>query len=109
MSENKALKGGEFIIRETKASQIFTPEDWSEEQQMIAAMCDDFINQEIQPNLDRIDKMEEGLMPSILEKAGALGLLAISVPENLGGMGLDFKTSLLATEHLGKGYSFSVA
>lgn len=109
MSENKALKGGEFIIRETKASQIFTPEDWSEEQQMIAAMCDDFIKQEIQPNLDRIDKMEEGLMSSILEKAGELGLLAISVPENLGGMGLDFKTSLLATEHLGKGYSFSVA
>lgn len=109
MSENKPLKGGEFLIRETHASEVFTPEEWSEEQQMIASMCDDFITQEIQPNLDRIDKMEEGLMPSILQKAGELGLLAISVPENLGGMGLDFKTSLLATEHLGKGYSFSVA
>lgn len=109
MSENKPLKGGEFLIRETHASEVFTPEEWSEEQQMIAAMCDDFITQEIQPNLERIDKMEEGLMPSIMQKAGELGLLAISVPENLGGMGLDFKTSLLATEHLGKGYSFSVA
>ena len=109
MSENKPLKGGEFLIRETHASEVFTPEEWSEEQQMIASMCDDFITQEIQPNLDRIDKMEEGLMPSIMQKAGELGLLAISVPENLGGMGLDFKTSLLATEHLGKGYSFSVA
>ncbi|MFY7943026.1 MAG: acyl-CoA dehydrogenase family protein, partial [Crocinitomicaceae bacterium] len=76
---------------------------------MIAQMCDDFISQEILPNVERIDKMEEGLMPSILEKAGELGLLGLSVPEDLGGMGVDFKTSLLATEHLGHGYSFSVA
>jgi alkylation response protein AidB-like acyl-CoA dehydrogenase len=53
--------------------------------------------------------MEEGLMPSLLDKAGELGLLSLSVPENLGGMGLDFKSTLLATEKLGKGYSFSVA
>jgi alkylation response protein AidB-like acyl-CoA dehydrogenase len=76
---------------------------------MIADMCDDFIKAEVLPNLDRIDAMEEGLMPSIMEKAGELGLLAMSIPEELGGMGVDFKTSLLATEHLGKGYSFSVA
>jgi alkylation response protein AidB-like acyl-CoA dehydrogenase len=76
---------------------------------MIAKMCDDFIAQEILPNIERIDQREEGLMPSILEKAGELGLLGLSVPENLGGMGVDFKTSLLATEHLGHGYSFSVA
>lgn len=103
------IKGGEFIIRSTQPSEIFIPEEWNEEQQMIAQMCDDFIAQEIQPNLDRIDKMEEGLMPSLMEKAGELGLLGMSVPENLGGMGMDFKTSLLATEHLGTGYSFSVA
>lgn len=76
---------------------------------MIASMCDDFIAQEITPNLDRIDKMEDGLMPSLLEKAGELGLLGMSVPEEFGGMGVDFKTSLLATERLGKGHSFSVA
>jgi alkylation response protein AidB-like acyl-CoA dehydrogenase len=103
------IKGGEFIIRKTTTSEIFTPEEWTEEHQMIAQMCDDFIAQEILPNIERIDKMEEGLMPSILEKAGELGLLGLSVPENLGGMGVDFKTSLLATEHLGHGYSFSVA
>ncbi len=111
MSElnQSALKGGEFIIRKTLPSQIFTPEEWTEEQKMIAQMCDDFIAQEVTPNLERIDKMEEGLMPSLLEKAGELGMLGMSVPEEFGGMGVDFKTSLLATERLGKGHSFSVA
>jgi alkylation response protein AidB-like acyl-CoA dehydrogenase len=103
------IKGGEFIIRKTTTKDVFTPEEWTEEHQMIAKMCNDFIIHEILPNIERIDKMEEGLMQTILEKAGELGLLGLSVPENLGGMGVDFKTSLLATEHLGQGYSFSVA
>ena len=108
-TKEKAIKGGEFIIRDTKPENIFIPEEWNEEQKMIASMCDDFIEKEVVPHLDRIDKMEEGLMPSILNKAGELGMLGMSVPEDLGGMGVDFKTSLLATEKLGKGYSFSVA
>lgn len=108
MSTN-AIKGGEFIIRKTKPEDIFTPEEWTEEHQMIGKMCDDFINQEVVPVLDRMDKMEDGLMQSILEKAGELGMLGLSVPEELGGMGVDFKTSLLATERLGSGHSFSVA
>jgi alkylation response protein AidB-like acyl-CoA dehydrogenase len=108
MSE-KPIKGGEFLIRDTKSSEIFIPENWTEEQQMISDMCDDFIRVEIEPNLDRIDSMEEGLMSSIMEKAGEMGMLGMSVPQELGGMGVDFKTSLLATERLGKGYSFSVA
>lgn len=106
---SKAIKGGEFIIKRTTPEEIFTPEEWTEEQRMIAQMCDDFIAQEITPNLERIDKMEEGLMPALLDKAGELGLLGLSVPENLGGMGVDFKTSMLATERLGAGHSFSVA
>jgi len=110
MSENiKPIKGGEFLIRPTKASEIFTPEEWTEEHQMIAQMCDDFIDQEVYPVIDRIDNMEEGLMVSLLDKSGELGMLGMSVPEDLGGMGVDFKTSLLATERLGKGHSFSVA
>ena len=106
---NKPIKGGEFLIRTTQSSEIFTPEEWTEEHQMIAQMCDDFIDQEVYPVIDRIDSMEEGLMVSLLDKAGELGMLGMSVPEELGGMGVDFKTSLLATEHLGKGHSFSVA
>jgi len=107
--DQKPIKGGEFIIRDTAPSEIFIPENWTEEQRMIASMCDDFISTEIIPIIDRIDSMEEGLMPSIMEKAGELGLLGMSVPEDLGGMGVDFKTSLLATERLAGGYSFSVA
>lgn len=106
---SNAIKGGEFIIRDVHHNEIFTPEEWTEEQHMIGQMCDDFIQQEITPVLERVDKMEEGLMPSLLEKAGELGMLGMSVPEELGGMGVDFKTSLLATERLGKGHSFSVA
>ena len=76
---------------------------------MIGGMCEDFISQEVAPLIERIDSQEEGLMPSLLDKAGELGILGMSVPEEYGGMGVKFTTSLLATERLGKGYSFSVA
>src|SRR3954470_7519416 len=103
------LKGGEFLIRETEAKDIFIPEEWNEEQLMIAQTCRDFLAQQVWPNLDRIDAQEEGLMVDLLNKAGELGLLGISVPEEFGGFGKDFTTSMLATEVLGAGHSFAVA
>lgn len=109
MEDKKAIKGGEFIIRETSCDEIFTPEDYTEEQRMIAQTCLDFIRQNVDPHLDRIDSLEEGLMPSLVEKAGELGMLGMSVPAELNGMGVDFPTSMLATEYLGRGHSFSVA
>jgi alkylation response protein AidB-like acyl-CoA dehydrogenase len=105
----KAITGGEFLIRETTASDIFIPEEFTEEQLMMKQTCLDFVSQEITPNLDRIDHQEEGLMPSLIDKAGELGILGITVPENLGGLGMDLKTSMLVTEALGEGHSFSVA
>jgi alkylation response protein AidB-like acyl-CoA dehydrogenase len=102
-------KGGEFIIKETNAQDIFIPEQWNEEQLMMKKTCDDFIDQEVLPKLDQIDKQEEGLMQSLLMKSGELGLLGTSVPENLGGLGCDFVTSMLTTEALGAGHSFAVA
>lgn len=102
-------KGGQFLISETNPQDVFIPEQWSEEQLMIAQSCREFIASEVTPNLDRIDKMEEGLMPSLLDKAGELGLLAISIPEQFGGFGGDFNTALLTTEVLGAGHSFAVA
>ncbi len=106
---SKAIKGGEFLISETDANDIFIPEQFDEEQKMIAQSCQDFLDQEVYPNLDRIDKLEEGLMPSLITKAGELGLCGISVPEELGGFGKNFVTSMLTAEVTGAGYSFAVA
>jgi alkylation response protein AidB-like acyl-CoA dehydrogenase len=103
------IKGGEFLIKETKAEDIFIPEQWNEEQLMIAQTCQEFLAQEVHPNLDRIDNQEEGLMESLLEKAGELGLLGISIPEEYGGFGKDFVTTMLTTEVTGAGHSYSVA
>lgn len=109
MSTKQTIMGGEFLIKDARPEDIFIPENWSEEQMMIAQMCRDFLKTEVTPKLDAIDKQEEGLMASLLEKAGELGLLGISVPENLGGIGKDFVTSMLTTEALGAGHSFAVA
>jgi alkylation response protein AidB-like acyl-CoA dehydrogenase len=108
-TKQKAITGGEFLIRTTAAQDIFIPEEWSEEQIMMKKMCEDFVNQEIVPKLDDIDHQEPGLMESIIDKAGNLGLLSVTIPESLGGLGMDFKTSMLCTEALGAGHSFSVA
>jgi len=109
MTSHNTLTGGEFLIKETSAHDVFIPEEFQEEQLMMKQTCIDFVNQNIVPQLDAIDHQEPGLMESILDKAGELGLLSISVPEELGGMGMDFKTSMLTTEMLGAGHSFSVA
>lgn len=103
------LKGGEFLIKETDPHSIFIPEDFSEEQKMIKEMCETFIDTEITPILDRIDKMESGLMPSLLDKAGEQGLLGAAFPEEYGGLGKDFVTATLINEALGGGHSFAVA
>jgi alkylation response protein AidB-like acyl-CoA dehydrogenase len=108
MSNEKPIKGGEFLIKETQPADIFIPEEWSEEHKMIVQTCHDFLEAEITPNLDRIDSMEEGLMESKLKAVGELGLLGVSIPEEYGGLGLDFKASMLAAEALGGGHSFSV-
>ena len=91
--EKTHTKGGEFIIKDTEAADIFIPEEFDEEQLMIKKTCEDFLQTEVNPNLDRIDKLEEGLMPSLLDKAGELGLLAVSIPEEYGGFGKNFNTS----------------
>ncbi|RAW03160.1 acyl-CoA dehydrogenase family protein [Pseudochryseolinea flava] len=107
---NKAIKGGEFLIRETKAQEIFIPEEFNEEQRMIMQQCKDFLAKEVWPRLDEIDSMKDPkLMPSILDKAGELGLLGTSVPAELGGFGMDFNTTMLVAEVIGAGHSVAVA
>src|SRR3989339_55624 len=109
MENKNVLKGGEFLTRESQAANVFIPEEFSEEQQMIAGMCQDFLEKEIFPNLEQIDKNEPGFMRSFVSKAGELGLLGISVPEEFGGFGQTFVTSMITSDILGAGYSFAVA
>jgi len=108
-TKNTTIKGGEFLIRETACEDIFIPEEFDEEQLMIKKTCEDFLEAEVFPNLDRIDQQEEGLMQSLMDKAGELGLLAVSIPEEYGGFGKNFNTSMLVTDAIGSGYSFAVA
>jgi alkylation response protein AidB-like acyl-CoA dehydrogenase len=108
-TENNAIRGGEFLIRETRADEIFIPEEWNEEQLMMKQMTLEFVEKRIVPNLDAIDNQEEGLVPKLMEEAGELGLLGSSVPEELGGMGLDFKTTMLITEAIGGAHAYSVS
>ncbi len=103
------LKGGEFVIRTTDPQSVFIPEEFSEEHRMMADMANEFLEQHVDPVLDRIDAMEPGLMPSLLDKAGELGMLGVSIPEEYGGFGKDYITGMLMTEVLGAGHSFSVA
>ncbi|HEY8896048.1 MAG TPA: acyl-CoA dehydrogenase family protein, partial [Niastella sp.] len=105
----QTLKGGEWLIKESSPFDTFIPEDFTEEQQMVKDMCASFLDAEVMPILERIDKLEPGLMPSLVAKAGEQGLLGASIPEQYGGLGKDFITSNLVGEGLGGGFSFSVA
>lgn len=102
-------KGAEWLIKESTALDTFIPEDYNEEQLMVKNMCQSFLETEVIPAIDRIDKMEPGLMSSLMDKAGEQGLLSVSLPEKYGGLGKDFITSTLVNEGLGGGFSFSVA
>lgn len=105
-----AIKGGEFLIRETRAQEVFIPEEFSEEQKMIEQQCKDFLDKEVYPRLNEIDSMKDpALMPSLLDKAGELGLLGTSVPTEYGGFGMDFNTTMLVAEVIGAGHSVAVA
>ena len=104
----KSIQGGEFLVRETPAQDIFIPEQFNEEQKMMAQACQDFIDTEITPRIEEIDSMKNPeLVPSIFKKAGELGLLGIAVPEEYGGMGMSFNTSMLIADIIGAAGSFS--
>jgi len=106
---SNSIKGGEWLIKESIATETFTPEDFNEEQKMVMDMCHQFLENEVYPVLENIDKQEEGLMQRLIDKAGEQGLLSTSLPESYGGLGKDFITATIVNEGLGAGHSFSVA
>jgi len=108
--QKSTLKGGEFLIKNEPANSVFIPEEFSEEQKMFSDMANDFLKSRVWPNIAKIDKHEEpGLMEKLLEEAGELGLLGAGLPEEYGGMGVDFNTETILSEHLGPSHSFGVA
>ena len=109
MENRKVLKSGEFLVSEVESKDVFIPEEFNEEQVMIAQTCRDFLEAEVYPNLEKVEKSDRELMKSILKKSGELGLMGISIPEEYNGFGQSFVTQMLAAETTGAGYSFSVA
>ena len=110
VKENILIKGGEFIIKESNPEDIFTPEDFSEEQIMMKESVQEFINREVLPNKDRFEKKDYKLTKTCMQKAGELGFLAVGVPEAYGGLGMGFVSSMLVCDYIsGSTGSFSTA
>src|SRR5579872_4176334 len=106
---SSTIQGGGFLVQSSAPEQTFTPEDFNEEQHMIKQMCNEFLEKDVLPHMVEIDEKKEGLMQSLLDKAGELGLLGAAFPEQYGGLGKDFVTATLVNECLGGGHSFAVA
>jgi alkylation response protein AidB-like acyl-CoA dehydrogenase len=104
------IKGGEFLIKDQEASDIFIMEDFSEDQLMMASATKEFVEKELDPHRERFEKKDYKLTEDCMKKAGELGLLGISVPEEYGGMGMPFNTSALICDKIsGANGSFSTA
>jgi alkylation response protein AidB-like acyl-CoA dehydrogenase len=105
----KLLKGGEFLIAETPCEDIFTPEDFSDEHKQIAETTAQFVENEILPNVEEIDKQNFDLVVEGMTKAGELGLLMMDSPEEYGGLELDKVSGMLVGEKISYSGAFSVA
>jgi len=105
-----AIKGGEFLIKNQDANDIFIPEDFGEEQLMMASATKEFVEKELDPHRERFEKKDYQLTEDCMKKAGELGLLGIGVPTEYGGMGMPFNTSVLICDKIsGANGSFSTA
>jgi butyryl-CoA dehydrogenase len=104
-----AAAGGSFLLESRTPADIFTPEDLSEEQRQIAATAAQFAREEILPAAEAIEAKQPGVLSGLMRKAGELGLTAVDVPEEFGGMGMDKVSSTLITDHLAVLASFSTA
>ena len=107
--EKNIVKGGGFLFNHPHFSEIFIPEEFNDEQKMMAKAAQDFIDKEVFPFVERIDALEEGLMSSIMTKAGDLGLLGVCIPEQYGGLGMSFNTGMLIADIVASTGSFTTA
>ncbi|WP_345597440.1 acyl-CoA dehydrogenase family protein [Salinimicrobium sp. 3283s] len=104
------LRGGQFLVKETKAEDIFTPEDFSDEQKMMRESVQEFVNREVMPKREEFEKKNYDLTKELMEKAGEMGFLGVSVPEEYDGLGMGFVTTMLVVDYIsGATGSFSTA
>jgi alkylation response protein AidB-like acyl-CoA dehydrogenase len=106
-AEAIAAKGGSFLIEDRTPDEVFTPEDFSEEQVMIGATADEFMEKEVVPRLPALLKLDYELSRELLRKAGEVGLLGVELPEEYGGLGLDKVSGALVAEKIGRDGSFA--
>jgi len=108
--EKDVTRGGQFLVKETKSEDIFTPEDFSEEQLMMKQMVKEFVDKEIWPNKNRFENKDYAFTEECMKKAGELGLLGVAVPEEYGGLGMGFVSTMLVCDYIsGATGSFSTA
>ncbi|MFK8102177.1 MAG: acyl-CoA dehydrogenase family protein [Saprospiraceae bacterium] len=105
----QSIRGGEFLLKNITAQDIFTPEDFSEDQRMIATMVKDFIEQRVAPNFDRLEKLDIELTTKLLKELGDLGVLGIPFPDIYGGSQMDFVTNILLSELMGAARSLALS
>ena len=109
-TEKSILRGGQFLVKETKCEDVFTPEDFSEEQQMMKDAVIEFVDREIWPNKARFEQKDYALTESCMRKAGELGFLGVAVPEEYDGLGMGFVSTMLVCDYIsGATGSFSTA
>lgn len=107
---NNVTRGGQFLVKETSCEDVFTPEDFSEEQQMMRDAVKEFIDRKVWPNKDRFEKKDYGFTQECMKNAGEMGFLGITVPEEYGGLGMDFVSTVLVCDYIsGATGSFSTA
>lgn len=108
--EKDVTRGGQFLVKETKCEDIFTPEDFSEEQLMMKQTVKEFVDKEIWPNKNRFENKDYAFTEECMRKAGELGLLGVAVPEEYGGLGMGFVSTMLVCDYIsGATGSFSTA
>ncbi len=108
-TKNQTIRGGEFLVKESNANEIYTRDEMNEEQQMFAQMVHDWIENSVYTNTKKIEKQEGDIAVSLLQEAGQLGILGSSLPEQYNGMAVDFNTDTYISEELGKAGSLSVS
>jgi alkylation response protein AidB-like acyl-CoA dehydrogenase len=107
VEDKKIVKGGAFLIEELNPQEVFTPEDFNEEHRMIAETTRQFVDNEVIPHIDDLEKHDWKLARELVKKAADLGLIAANIPEEYGGLGLDQTSAALIGENIGRSASFA--